>query len=184
MYASFTLSNIALRRGFLIGRTSNDASFRSRASLWVPDGQCSTSYSVSVYRFRRRCITAAAQPVLQDPAASLAPEQTAQLEVQPETQRRVKRRSQEVQSESPVLYPSTWQHRAWTWGTIGLLAATAISGSTQVHDAQSVLAALSAVLFGYYLSGENWLKAALQPFSTRCAYDSSTARLPYMFSLP
>lgn len=47
---------------------------------------------------------------------------------------------------------STWEHRAWTWGCLGLLAASLGSAASGVHDASDVACAASALAAAYVLS--------------------------------
>ncbi|MCJ1423034.1 hypothetical protein MMC29_000915 [Sticta canariensis] len=120
---------------------------RSAASLWVPDSPCSTSAARPACSsgLRRRTVTAALQTF---PNAV----DTALMEGAKSSE--VRRGKQQDPEEDPVKYPSTWQHRAWVWGTIGLLTATAASGAGNIDSISSLLAGLVALVGAYYLSGQ------------------------------
>jgi ubiquitin-conjugating enzyme E2 variant len=50
------------------------------------------------------------------------------------------------------LLASTWEHRAWTWGSMALMGGALASSLTHIHGSADSLAAAGAVLAAYVLS--------------------------------
>lgn len=123
-------------------------------SVWLPDSPCSTSQRC-LRPCTRRALrpVAAVQPQLLDKAAESAAEAAQQSDRLERSRRPRASTSKDAEADSGILYPSTWQHRAWTWSSITLLAATILSGSLKIHDTQTLIGALVAALVGYYVAG-------------------------------
>ena len=148
-----------MQPGMLSGgvrRSWMDAGTRAPNSLWLPDCPCSPSYRIVRCLPRKRPILAVAQPLLESPAAdttSVTDLKTPPQQAAVRATRRA-RGSPEGPDEDPVLYPSNWQHRAWTWGTITLLTAMAGCGAAKMQDSESYLVAVLAAVVGYYIAGK------------------------------
>jgi hypothetical protein len=60
--------------------------------------------------------------------------------------------SKRVVDADEVLH-STWEHRAWVWGSSSLMAALLVQGVSRVNSTEDGVAAVLGLGFAYYLSG-------------------------------
>lgn len=120
-------------------------STRPAASLHLPPSGCSTSFSAcagSAPAFRGR-VSARAQ-------LSSPPREQDVTVLQNEGQGRA---PPVARIEERILYHSNLREQAWTWGTLGLLAANLVVTVPQLHSLWDCASAASAVVFAYFLSG-------------------------------
>lgn len=60
--------------------------------------------------------------------------------------------SKRVIDADEVLH-STWEHRAWVWGSSSLMAALLLQGVSRVDSVEEGVAAVLGLVAAYYLSG-------------------------------